>query len=186
MTDLDLAQAASDAYKLTPMWTFNDVHAVKMGDIISFPGTVPTNLEDWLRDFDAVPDYHHLLGWCHRGFLTGGLGLYPLVKSAIDHSTILVGHSLGGALAVIIAALAMLDGIKVSALVTFGAPRCGFHTLVNVVAPIPVRQYHDGNDPVPDVPLGYLHVRTPLIKIGHDELDPINAHMIDKYIAAMT
>ena len=56
--------------------------------------------------------------------------------------------------------------------------------LKEAVGGFPVRQYHHGSDPVPDVPLPYQHV-SKLIQIGAPGLNPIGDHAISLYCAAL-
>ncbi|TSD97257.1 lipase family protein [Skermania sp. ID1734] len=95
------------------------------------------NLEDWLRDLDAVPDLYrpvHDFGQVHLGFQSA----YLLVRASIIaglpracegcNRLILTGHSLGAALAVLCApdiVRNMPPNTLEPRLITFAGPRVG-------------------------------------------------------------
>ncbi len=98
--------------------------------IVVMPGTRPTDLLDWMRDFNIAPIWLGGLGFVHAGFGSGGEALYARVSRSVagdTRLTTIVGHSLGGAMALIVAALflARQPGVPVRCVV-FGAPRVGF------------------------------------------------------------
>jgi len=186
-SDASLAALAGAAYSAAPTWQSGDVHACLTetpdGTVLAFRGTVPDSISDWVRDFDAVPAWRPHLGFCHRGFLDGALAVWPQIQGAIHgRRIILTGHSLGGALALVTAGLMAGEGASPALVVTFGAPRAAAATMASLLSPVAMRQYHNGNDPVPDVPAWFRHMR-PLIQLGVDEPDPIDAHSIALYSA---
>lgn len=151
-------------------------------DVVAFRGTV--DIADWLRDFDAVPLYDPRVGSCHAGFLTGARAVLPAIinhRALEQRPRVLVGHSLGGALALVLGGLLIAAGQPPLHVETYGAPRAGFDTLANVYDGVSVAQYRNGNDPVPEVPVfPYRHVR-PRLAIGAPHLDPIRCHFIAAY-----
>jgi fermentation-respiration switch protein FrsA (DUF1100 family) len=185
LTDADLAVIAGAAYSTKPRWAVGDVRATWSArgdiDVIAFRGTDPESLADWLRDLDFWPTWRPQLGTCHRGFITGAEGVLPWIRQDMaGRRLVLTGHSLGGALAISLAALLVALGIPVWSVVTFGAPRVGLWQLRKLMAPVPVRQYIDADDPVPQVPRPYLHVRD-TISIGAPLLDLLDAHAVARY-----
>ena len=187
-TDAQLADAVRDAYKLPPTWERGGFRArcslVDGHPVIAFPGTRLSDPHDVLTDLEALPTHDRDLGWCHSGFLAGARALYPLLGLPHMVQPIFVGHSMGAAIALLIAARAALDWHEPREVVTFGSPRAGGHTLASALSALPVRMYRNGNDPVPDVPFHffgfYQHPRR-LIQIGEPERDPIACHYIDSY-----
>src|SRR6185437_9905361 len=102
-----LAQLAADSYTCPASWRVGDVEGciarIDGMSVVAFRGTEPLSIADWMRDLDAVPMRHPAIGWCHRGFLTGALAIIPLIRRDLGpEPLILTGHSLGGALALIV------------------------------------------------------------------------------------
>ena len=197
MKDYDLAVLAGDAYAASPagkVHDWKDLRAVvyERGEllVVTVRGTVPTSFADWERDVSGWPVMavqHPLLGHCHSGFLTGAEGLLTtLVPALAGRRYVLSGHSLGGAVAILLSAIQTTLGHPPELIVTWEAPRAGGSMLRAVLQPIPVRQYRYGDDPVTELPWLpgiYEHVREPLIHIGHPMLDPISCHSIAGIIA---
>ena len=75
--------------------------------------------------------------------------LFRSARDINEKEIILTGHSLGGAVALIVGALMVRDEIYPNQIVTFGAPRCGRLKLLDRV---PVTMYRHGKDIVPLVP----------------------------------
>ena len=190
-SDLDLCRIVARSYtratwfagELSALYTIADGRRV-----IAIPGT-KREIGEWLRDFDAWPVWDRWLGVCHRGFRDGAWELWrrsPL--ASVDFGgAIIVGHSLGGALALLLAGILVAERTPPAAVVTFGAPRCGSWKLRRLLSPIAVRSYRNGDDPVPDVPWlpgVYLHPRRQ-IEIGTPALDPIADHHIGAYERAL-
>lgn len=200
ITDLQLAQAALDAYSkpasLPIPETGTDVRITIVDEamLVSFRGS--KTLQDWIRDFRFAPIVlraHPQLGPCHDGFLRGVESVIgPILNATIGKKVYIDGHSLGGALAVGTAALFTLAGRPVETVVTFGAPRFGMAPFVSLLKPVTVRQYRNGNDPVPDLPLSvapeflFLDSRDPRIVIGAPCLIDVECHLMANYMAAMT
>jgi hypothetical protein len=115
-----------DAIKIESKWTSTTVYVAKRKsiDIIAFRGTQQGR--DWLTDALVVPvPYAGRL--CHGGFVAAHASVWKEVKKHIDPNkrTLICGHSLGGALAELSAA--MLNGKHDNInLVTFGKPNTFF------------------------------------------------------------
>jgi len=171
------------AGELTALYTLSSGYR-----IIAFPGT-RMEIGDWLRDLDAIPRWTKYLGICHRGFFDGTIDLIasaPAPAAYFDGATF-TGHSMGGAFAILAAALAVAAGCKPRAVVTCGAPRCASWRVRRLLPDTPLRLYRNGDDPVPDVPWLpglYVHPRR-LIEIGAPALDPIYDHHISAYLRAL-
>ena len=191
VTSSDAAAIVARSYK-SATWYAGELSALytvsNNSRIIAIPGT-KREIGEWLRDFDAMPILDRDLGICHRGFRNGAWELYrrsPLTAHDFAGSVI-VGHSLGGALALLLAAICVFIQQPPRAVVTFGAPRCGSWKLRRLLRRVPLRLYRNGDDPVPDVPWLpglYLHPRA-LIPIGAPAFDPLADHPIAAYQRAL-
>ncbi len=115
-----------DAIKIESKWTSTTVYVAKRKsiDIIAFRGTQQGR--DWLTDALVVPvPYAGRL--CHGGFVAAHASVWKEVEKHIDPKkrTLICGHSLGGALAELSAA--MLNGKHDNInLITFGKPNVFF------------------------------------------------------------
>ena len=102
---------------------------------VSFRGTEPINIDDWLSDVNFHQRKLHasVPGLVHGGF---ALALEEVMQPMLDAVTelsgggrtrlFMTGHSLGGALAVLAAALLRFAaGRNVTAVYTYGQPRVG-------------------------------------------------------------
>lgn len=191
MSPADLADVVARSYT-SATWKAGELSALyTVGDgdrIIAIPGT-KREIGEWLRDFDATPVWDRDLGICHRGFRDGAWELYrrcPLTAHDLGGSVI-IGHSMGGAIALLLAGILTVEHCPPRAVVTFGAPRCGSWKLRRLLRRVPLRLYRNGNDPVPDVPWLpgiYVHPRA-LIPIGEAACDPLLDHPIAAYQRAL-
>lgn len=193
LTPDQLCAAASAAYTAVPTIVVGDVHVVLSeldGIVLIAPrGTEPDCLEDWLRDFDAIPVDCGPLGVCHQGFSSGAQAAFPslLAKLPAGKPVALTGHSLGGALAIGITGLLVTRGIVPVLCTTFGAPAMGAGgTLARLIEHVPGDRYRCGDDPVPLVPPPPYEQDRALTHIGKPLLDPVADHMIDRYAKALT
>ena len=139
--DRALAGLAFDAYHQPPTFSAaGDVHACvssrpPMRASSRFAAPRSTR-RDWLRDLDAnfVFVFHPQLGRMHRGFLAGATAILPrIVLPSPPQPLVLTGHSLGGALALIVGALLLVNATPIAAIVTFGARRAGMSDFCGVL-----------------------------------------------------
>ena len=111
--------------------------------ILSFRGTEPTNLINWMTDTDVTQRNFAGSGRVHQGFYENLEAVWEEVDEMVDHATqqnsegqepvkklFVTGHSLGAAMAVIAAAKLNLDGSRatreaLSGVYTFGQPAVG-------------------------------------------------------------
>jgi triacylglycerol lipase len=131
------------------------------GTIAVFAGTDPLIPKNWLTDFNSLR-----VDDIHAGFAEAVVSIAPQLRRAVAHDAaagplFFTGHSMGGALAVV--AAKQLNDIGVTAVYTFGMPRCGDDQFVREYGTLEERTYRlvHGDDIVPTVPppeLGFRHV----------------------------
>src|SRR5262245_60637873 len=101
--------------------------------VLSFRGTEPTHLRDWITDAEfRKRDWHGAR--VHRGFANAIDSIWPKIHAQLStiqdpasglHNLYLTGHSLGGALAQLCAQRLHDTGTFISGIYTFGQPRVG-------------------------------------------------------------
>jgi triacylglycerol lipase len=189
--DIALCLAASAAYIDSPTILKDDIHVVfsQVGDvtIVAFRGTEPTDISDWIRDFDAIPIDTKELGICHRGFYTGASLVLPeLIDRLQGCKFVITGHSLGGALAILAGALLAFNNLIPLQLTTLGAPNISVGDRVKkFLNNTPGYRYRNGNDPVPLIPTWPYGIDREHTQIGQPLLNPISDHMLDQYLKAL-
>lgn len=98
-------------------------HANKT-QIIAVRGTA--NVENVMvdTDFKLILD-EHTSNMLHSGFAASGAAIYKAVKSKLkrDYTINTTGHSLGGAVAMVLAMYLDQDEFKVGKVITFGQPK---------------------------------------------------------------
>lgn len=185
----EAALVAQAAYVGPWRWTAPGVRAMDatLGDwrVISYEGTTKDGLQI-LRDIRFVPWWDRHAGFGPVGFVKGVFTVIEdLVADCIDDAKagklIIVGHSLGGSLALRTAGHFRALGYKVPVFAIEPA-RCCLRKLGKLLSDVPVFISVDANDPVPDVPFFYCHP-APVTKIGHDSFDPLERHRIATVIA---
>jgi triacylglycerol lipase len=151
--------------------------------LVAFRGTDPLKPIDWFTDFDALQQHDDFPGArVHKGFddaldavwRSKGEEVLPQRLAARgDRKVWITGHSLGGALAELAAAkAAIVSGIPVQGVYTFGQPRVGdegFARKVNEVLGSRIFRFINNHDIVPRVPLfsmGYRHFADELLFKG--------------------
>lgn len=126
--------------------------------MVSFAGTDPLKIEDWITDFSASQSATGL----HSGFQAAVETVWPGIRTLIanpppsEQALFFTGHSLGGALAIIAAERAIRElNVRATAVYTFGSPRTGGTAFFNSYTPrlgsSTFRLVH-GADIVPTVP----------------------------------
>lgn len=100
---------------------------IPIGDamVVAIPGTDPRNWSDLLSDLRDVERYECPgIGTVGKGPMMRAMNLWYIIKSQLPNSWYLTGHSLGGAVALGIAALAVAEGRAPLHVMTFAAPLC--------------------------------------------------------------
>ena len=118
---------------------------------------------DILRDLDAsqVP-YAEGDGQAHRGFYEAFLAANVFTQRYLDafhrteHNIVVCGHSLGGAIALLLAEWLRRDWSDNIQLYTFGSPRAGDRAFVQSAAALTHHRLVNHNDPVPGVPFTWM------------------------------
>lgn len=120
---------------------------------------------DGLRDADArqVP-FEEGEGNVHNGFYGAAKVVYPFVVAYLDkfysgQTLLITGHSLGGAVALILSEMLRLDKRFDPQIVlyTYGAPRAGDATFIKNARPLTHHRIVKHNDPVPSVPATWMN-----------------------------
>ncbi|MFV8780920.1 lipase family protein [Microbulbifer sp. SA54] len=167
--------------------------------LIAVRGTA--NGYDALTDLNAGLKQFHTGGQVHQGFFYSFQSLLPDLEKFIGnlpakvHTIHCVGHSLGGALATLVADYLKAKSGRTVKLYTFGSPRVGLNFFAdgadrrlgqnNIF-----RVYHR-TDPVPMVPTWpFIHVSDNgpgdlLLKSGL-ALNPAEYHLMKNYIASLS
>ena len=121
------------------------------GLIVGFPGS--DNVSCWLADLDALTTSTLSLGRVHAGFW----GAYTKIASllTLERPQVIVGHSLGAALALIYAGALCLLGKPPKAVYAFESPRPSIDSVLGDVLKahgVQVTITHNGCDIVPCIP----------------------------------
>lgn len=139
--------------------------------LITVRGTQET--PDILRDLDAqqVP-YTEGDGQAHRGFYEAFQAAKIFVERYMraflrpEHSIVVCGHSLGGAIALLLAEWLRRNWSKDIQLYTFGSPRAGDRAFVQSASALTHHRLVNHNDPVPGVPFTWLDTDNRLLLPG--------------------
>eukprot|EP01039_Chlorochromonas_danica_P010167 gene10167-11251_t len=132
--------------------------------IVSFSGTDPLSIQNWIDDLDFVKTAYPYCSGCevHEGFYKSFLSVSDTVKSLVQsyqaaHSSAKIavtGHSLGAAMAAHCAAELVHSGFSIETVYSYGMPRVGneaFEKWYVTVVPGTFRCVHK-KDPVPQLP----------------------------------
>jgi len=127
--------------------------------VLSFRGTDKRDFANLSADADLVPTPWEKGGKVHRGFAEALSEVRPdldLALHALKSRALFTGHSLGAAMATLMASVQ-----HPACLYTFGSPRVGDAEFVSKLKDVEIRRYVDCCDLVTRVPpefMGYTHV----------------------------
>lgn len=187
MMPVDYARLAQRAYTDVP--TVGDVNSASRMHVYDgvhvFRGS--DNILAWLHDADCRPLNVIGFGKVHSGFWHALSAILPACL-ALPRPTAVAGHSLGAAMAILYGAVLARLGCVVS-VYAFEPPHLCFDgTLAAFLAAVKVPVYatRNGNDVVPDIPLG-LSLPAMLDRIGHPvfPFDNIEDHDIRRVVEAL-
>lgn len=168
ITDIDCVQACADLYRggagFDAVVEPEADHGVCVGlqrrgdvDLVVFRGS--TTVEDWARDFLAIPHAcarHPQLGDVHAGFMLGMDDAFARLLPLLRPSVWVAGHSLGAARATLFCGMLAVAGRPPAARVVFGEPRSGGASLTTILAGVPGHSYRNAgrgrHDLITDVP----------------------------------
>ena len=177
------AEAASQVYEKTGgknalcFWEAGDAEAALYKDsyvpgefILTFRGTEPSEISDVMADID-VKAYTMRNGTCHNGFFEYLDSLMPAIDRDVHDMKIhVVGHSLGGAMALLYCVHCMERNTKSTAnilsLTTFGQPRALNTALAKwfmANKTFPYTRFVNDRDLVARIPLRYTHCGTQVV-----------------------
>ncbi|MBC8648862.1 lipase family protein [Pseudomonas sp. MTM4] len=130
--------------------------------LISVRGTQEL-LADASLDLDARQVPYERKGQAHRGFYGGFLAVKPFVERYMEafytgeQTLIICGHSLGGAIALLLAEwLRCLPTGPDVVLYTYGAPRAGDRAFVQAAQSLTHHRIVNHDDPIPALPLPWM------------------------------
>ena len=181
---LQAAQLARDVYDIEPDWLVK-----RDGAQVYLAIEGSDSLIDWRRNLEFIfteNDSH--FGFSNYSTLLMAQMLAEGVTFRPDDHLIITGHSLGGAVATIIASH-LQDHFPLLDLVTFGSPRPGGRKFRDRLRVNHSRFVH-GQDAVPHMPLaafGFRHTTQPHVLLIDDDsvLRGIEDHSMDGYIQAL-
>jgi triacylglycerol lipase len=128
--------------------------------IISIRGTETKYVKSVLTDAQYTKQYDPKLGiYVHTGFQKALHELYDSVSLKLDtaYDTRITGHSLGGALAVLLTYYLTVDGYRLERTVTFGQPKVTNREGVEKFKKVSLLRVINSRDPVAYVPpLSYV------------------------------
>ncbi len=132
---------------------FLAVNPVTKTQVVSIRGTA--NLENALVDMKIKMESNQNAGInLHSGFASAAEGVYKQIRPHLnkDYAVYTVGHSLGGAVALILAIYLDIDKFKVGGSTTFGQPKITDKAGATKFSDLPVTRVVTENDVVPLVP----------------------------------
>jgi hypothetical protein len=168
--------------------------------LVAFRGTDPDKRIDWFIDLDALRQHADFPeAKVHRGFEDAlaavwgpeGREVLPRRLAARGNRTVwITGHSLGGALAELAAAkAAIVSGIPVQGVYTFGQPRVGdeaFARRMQDAVGSRIFRFINNHDIVPRVPLfgmGFRHYASEIYFSGRTQEN--RSSLIESLLAAV-
>lgn len=146
---------------------------IEWGDVICVAFRGSSSLREWLNNlkiWSVETEIGRLHAGLYQSFIEVGPFLFKLVLPGIlsGYKLIVTGHSRGGALALLFAALVHFNRHSVHAVYTFGSPKVGDQVFVDwskIKLNAPVLNFVSGNDPVPSLPPSNLKELRVLLRL---------------------
>ena len=165
--------------------------------VVAIRGTEKSSADDWLTNFRMAgvsgPGGYSV----HAGFWNLAAGLIPQIQQALQGRNPalihIVGHSLGGATATLVADVVHRNRLGRVKLYTFGAPRAGVEryaeALTHSLGSENIRRAYHHTDPVPMVPV-FPYAHAPYQEEacwlqGCGKLISIDAHLMPTYLSSV-
>ncbi|TCD23127.1 lipase family protein [Pseudomonas sp. IC_126] len=129
--------------------------------VVSVRGTQEMRF-DVPTDLDARQVPYEGKGQAHRGFYDGFVAMKPFVERYLEafhtgeQTLIVCGHSLGGAIALLLAEWLRQEWSGNIQLYTYGAPRAGDRTFVQAAQSLTHHRIVNHDDPIPALPLPWM------------------------------
>ena len=148
--------------------------------VVACRGTQPTEYNDIKEDMKAVPDMAETVSRVHHGFKVEVDEIFPYImpklmeKKNETRKLWFCGHSLGAAMATIMASRCMYESTLMNpeCLFTYGSPRVGWRKYVKSLG-VNHHRFVNNNDIVTRVPMrvmGYVHHGTEHYMNAHGEI----------------
>lgn len=198
MIDVALCVQSAAAYDLTApgrriQWQDMSALLVETSDGfgLAIEGTDPSNILNLIRDGNVcnLPMVGHpALGPMVRGAAEAAEGFFALLAAIIGQARLawITGHSLGGQVAVSLAALMALAGRPPLRLVVFDPPKSGGPQMAAILDGVPGIEYTFNGSIVSHWPFFECQpFRQPPVMIGDYTSNPLEAHSISRALAWM-
>ena len=132
ISDLEQAQLCKYIYKAKPDGECKEIEYIIRDDLVVLRGSSRdlgeggkiAYIQDWIRNLRFCPWYSKEIGWHPVGFLKAGIAIADRMEE-IGGIRRFTGHSLGGVVAQIAAAILAKRGYPIYSVVVFGSPKCG-------------------------------------------------------------
>lgn len=135
------------------------------------------------------------LGFVHAGFYAAAVAALPrCILIAHRGPYAICGHSLGAAMALLIGALLIDDGLAPEKIAAFAPPRVGGEQFVKIVNAVPCTAYRYGADPVTEVPVWLPRfpyrqlslIQLPGPVIGRFDISArVGCHRVENYVSGV-
>lgn len=166
------------------------VHFMELDDVLYAIPEGSRTPGDWRDNFDALarldqqPKGHPTAGLVHGGFLESSLSVKDLIKARVaGRPYAIIGHSRGGAQALVLGALLADDGVAPLKVYLIEPARAFLFRLPDALKQFEVWGCWNGNDPVPHLPPIF---EQPILQIiGKPTADPFECHHLANVIASL-